>query len=86
MTQRQTPRSAIVGAGMVGAVHAHAVRRAGGQLAAIAASTPHTSALAAVRLGAERPPHPTRSSPPPTSTSCISARPTIFTSSKPWLL
>lgn len=54
MTQRQTPRSAIIGAGMVGAVHAHAVHRAGGQLAAIAASTPHTSELAATRLGAER--------------------------------
>jgi predicted dehydrogenase len=54
VTQRQTPRSAIIGAGMVGAVHAHAVHRAGGQLAAIAASTPHTSELAATRLGAER--------------------------------
>lgn len=54
MTQRQTPRSAIIGAGMVGAVHAHAVHRAGGQLAAIAASTPHNSDLAATRLGAER--------------------------------
>lgn len=43
---------------MVGAVHAHAVHRAGGQLAAIAASTPHTSALAAARLGAERPATP----------------------------
>jgi predicted dehydrogenase len=39
---------------MVGTVHAHAVHRAGGQLAAIAASTPANSELAATRLGAER--------------------------------
>ncbi|MDD4865610.1 MAG: Gfo/Idh/MocA family oxidoreductase [Mycobacterium sp.] len=51
-------RSAIIGTGMVGAVHAHAVRRAGGQLAAVSASTPHTSELAAARLGAERPAAP----------------------------
>lgn len=47
-------RSAIVGAGTVGAVHAHAVRRAGGELTAIAASTPHNSDIAAARLGAGR--------------------------------
>lgn len=49
-----TPRSAIIGAGMVGSVHAHAVHRAGGVLAAIAASNPHNSDLAATRLGADR--------------------------------
>lgn len=54
MNQQHVPRSAIIGAGMVGSVHAHAVRRAGGQLAAIAASTPHSSDLAAARLGADR--------------------------------
>jgi predicted dehydrogenase len=48
------PRSAIIGSGMVGAVHAHAVRRAGGQIAAIAASNRHNSDLAATRLGADR--------------------------------
>jgi predicted dehydrogenase len=55
VSNRQTLRSAIIGAGMVATVHAHAVHRAGGQLAAIAASTPHTSELAARRLGAECP-------------------------------
>jgi predicted dehydrogenase len=54
MTKLRTPRSAIVGAGMVGSVHAHAVHRAGGQLAAISASTETNSELAARRLGAER--------------------------------
>jgi predicted dehydrogenase len=54
VTQRHTPRSAIIGAGMVGSVHAHAVRRAGGQLTAIAASNPDNSDLAATRLGAGR--------------------------------
>jgi predicted dehydrogenase len=39
---------------MVGSVHAHAVRRAGGQLAAVSASTPARSDLAASRLGADR--------------------------------
>src|SRR5271168_2441478 len=39
---------------MVGSAHAHAVHRAGGQLAAISASTPHSSEFAAQRLGAER--------------------------------
>jgi predicted dehydrogenase len=47
-------RSAIIGAGMVGSVHAYAVHRAGGQLAAISASTPAGSEVAAQRLGAER--------------------------------
>lgn len=54
MIQRNPLRSAIIGAGMVGTVHAHAVHRAGGQLAAICASTPHASDLAARRVGAER--------------------------------
>ncbi len=39
---------------MVGSVHAHAVHRAGGRLAAIAASTPQSSERSAQRLGAER--------------------------------
>ncbi|MEB3023344.1 MULTISPECIES: Gfo/Idh/MocA family oxidoreductase [Mycolicibacter] len=54
MSQRHVPRSAIIGAGMVGSVHAHAVHRAGGQLTAIAASSPHNSAAATTRLGAGR--------------------------------
>lgn len=54
MNKHNPIRSAIIGAGMVGSVHAHAVHRAGGQLAAISASTPHSSELAAQRLGAER--------------------------------
>lgn len=39
---------------MVGSVHAHAVRRAGGQLAAISGSTPQSSQRSAQLLGAER--------------------------------
>ncbi|KLO28426.1 hypothetical protein ABH37_06300 [Mycobacterium haemophilum] len=39
---------------MVGSVHAHAVHRAGGQLAAVCGSTPHSSERSARRLGAER--------------------------------
>jgi predicted dehydrogenase len=54
VTPLPTLRSAIIGAGMVGRVHAHAVRRAGGQLAAICASTPQSGRLAAQRLGAQR--------------------------------
>lgn len=54
MSKPQPPRSAIIGAGMVGSVHAHAVRRAGGKLAAICGSTPQSSQLSAQRLGAER--------------------------------
>lgn len=50
----QPQRSAIIGAGMVGSVHAHAVHRAGGQLAAVCASTPQSSEDSARRLGAER--------------------------------
>jgi len=39
---------------MVGSVHAHAVRRAGGQLTAICGSTPQSSERSARRLGATR--------------------------------
>ncbi|KAA0099725.1 gfo/Idh/MocA family oxidoreductase [Mycolicibacterium sp. P1-18] len=53
--RRHAPRSAVIGAGMVGSVHAHAVHRAGGQLVAISASTPESSLLAAERLHAHRP-------------------------------
>lgn len=47
-------RSAIIGAGMVGSVHAHAVHRSRGQLVAICCATPQSSRLAAERLGAQR--------------------------------
>jgi predicted dehydrogenase len=45
-------RAGIIGAGFIGAVHAHAVRAAGGVVARVAASTPERSAEAARRLGA----------------------------------
>jgi predicted dehydrogenase len=54
VNQPRPPRSAIIGAGMVGSVHAHAVHRAGGQLAAVSGSTPQSSQRSAQRLGAER--------------------------------
>lgn len=47
-------RAAIVGTGFVGAVHAHAVRAAGGTVVGVAASTPERSRAAAQRLGAEK--------------------------------
>ena len=47
-------RVAIAGAGFIGAVHAHAVRAAGGRVVAVLASTPERSEAAARRLGAER--------------------------------
>jgi predicted dehydrogenase len=47
-------RSAIIGPGMVGCVHAGAVRHAGGELVAVCASTPERSGAAAQRLGASR--------------------------------
>jgi predicted dehydrogenase len=50
----QPPRSAVIGAGMVGSVHAHAVHRAGGHLVAVSASTPQNSERCALRLGAQR--------------------------------
>ncbi|GBE63683.1 dehydrogenase [Mycobacterium sp. MFM001] len=54
MSQPDRLRSAIIGAGMVGSVHAHAVHRAGGKLVAICGSTPQSSQRSAQRLGAER--------------------------------
>ncbi|PWG59903.1 Gfo/Idh/MocA family protein [Bifidobacterium catulorum] len=47
--------AAFVGAGFMGRVHADAVRRAGGRLAAIVGANLEESAEAAERLGAERP-------------------------------
>jgi predicted dehydrogenase len=47
-------RVAIAGTGFIGAVHAHAVRAAGGRGAAVLASTPERSEAAARRLGADR--------------------------------
>ena len=47
-------RVAIAGTGFIGAVHAHAVRAAGGRVAAVLASSPEHSEAAARRLGAER--------------------------------
>jgi predicted dehydrogenase len=48
------PRSGVIGVGMVGAVHAHAVQRAGGVLAAVAGSTLESSRSACQRLNATR--------------------------------
>jgi predicted dehydrogenase len=48
-------RAGIIGAGFIGAVHANAVRAAGGVVARVAASTPERSAAAADRLGARAP-------------------------------
>jgi len=47
-------RSAIVGAGFIGEVHARAVRACGGELIAVVSSTPERSRAAAERLGALR--------------------------------
>ena len=47
-------RAAVVGAGFIGAVHAHAVRAAGGVVAATTGRTPQTTARAVDALGAER--------------------------------
>lgn len=47
-------RVGIAGAGFIGAVHAHAVRAAGGRVVGVLASTPARGAEAARRLGAER--------------------------------
>jgi predicted dehydrogenase len=49
-----TIRAGIAGAGMVAAVHADAIRRAGGTVVGVAASTPERSKAAAQRLGADR--------------------------------
>jgi predicted dehydrogenase len=54
VSQPHPPRSAIIGVGMVGSVHAHAVHRAGGQLVAVSGSTPQSSQHAAARLAAAR--------------------------------
>jgi predicted dehydrogenase len=48
------PRSGVIGVGMVGAVHAHAVHGAGGVLAAVAGSSPESSRAACDRLNASR--------------------------------
>ena len=48
------PRSAIVGAGFIGEVHARAIRGAGGVLAAVAGRDASSSSAAATRLLAER--------------------------------
>jgi predicted dehydrogenase len=53
MTERL--RAGIIGAGFIGAVHARAVRAAGGVVTRVAASTPERSAEAADRLGALAP-------------------------------
>ena len=49
-----TVRAGIAGAGMVAAVHADAIRRAGGTVVGVAASTPERSKAAAPRVGAGR--------------------------------
>jgi predicted dehydrogenase len=48
------PRSGVIGVGMVGSVHAHAVHRAGGVLAAVAGSSRESSGAACERLNAAR--------------------------------
>ncbi|OLB73485.1 MAG: oxidoreductase [Actinobacteria bacterium 13_2_20CM_2_71_6] len=48
------PRSAIVGVGFIGTVHARAVRAAGGIVSGVAARTPEAAVVAAGRLGAGR--------------------------------
>jgi predicted dehydrogenase len=49
-----TVRAGIAGAGMVAAVHADAIRRAGASVVGVAASTPERSKAAARRVGAGR--------------------------------
>src|SRR5215213_8691641 len=46
--------AAIAGTGFIGAVHARAVRAAGGTVLGVAASTPDRSRAAADRLGVEK--------------------------------
>lgn len=48
------PRAAVVGTGFIGAVHAHAVRAAGGEVVAVLGSSPKRTARAAEQLGASR--------------------------------
>lgn len=45
-------RAGIIGAGFIGAVHAHAIRASGGLLNRVADSTPQSAVAAAERLGA----------------------------------
>jgi predicted dehydrogenase len=47
-------RAGIIGAGFIGGVHAHAVRAAGGVVAAVADHTPESTGRAVGVLGAER--------------------------------
>lgn len=47
-------RIGVAGAGFIGAVHAHAARRAGARIVGVAASTPDSAEAAVGRLGAER--------------------------------
>lgn len=54
MGEAGRPRSGVIGVGMVGAVHAHAVQRAGGVLAAVAGSSLESSRSACRRLNATR--------------------------------
>jgi predicted dehydrogenase len=54
MADSRRPRSAVIGVGMVGSVHAHAVHRAGGVLAAVAGSSLESSRAACERLNAIR--------------------------------
>src|SRR6185312_16271069 len=49
-----TVRAGIAGAGMVAAVHADAIRRAGASVVGVAASTPERSKAAVRRVGAGR--------------------------------
>ena len=51
---RSPLRIGVVGAGFIGAVHAHAARRAGAKIVGVAASTPSSTKEAAAVLGAER--------------------------------
>src|SRR5688572_1576897 len=46
-------RVGIAGAGFIGAVHAHAARRAGARVVGVAASSPASARDAAGRIGAE---------------------------------
>jgi predicted dehydrogenase len=54
MADTGRPRSGVIGVGMVGSVHAHAVHRAGGVLAAVAGSSRASSHAASERLNAAR--------------------------------
>jgi predicted dehydrogenase len=54
MANSGRPRSGVIGVGMVGSVHAHAVHRAGGVLAAVAGSGAASSHAARERLNATR--------------------------------